>query len=317
MLQSAVTSITHVLQLFSRKLNSKRNLNMWFLYALASALFASVRRTSEKQLSHRLNHFTIGWTVQLMALPVLLLALLITGPVFNPFKLGIDFWLPTILIWVGFYPLNTFLYINAYKHGELSRILPLSSLGPAVSLILGLLFLDQAPSLIAAIGVLIIVIGVYVLNLKGRYLHNPLKILTADKANLYTFLVLLLVAIAGVLDKKAIDASGATYYSFVSTMGAVVTLYISAKLSGIKETAQIRLHRKSLAITGSLFGLSYGAYIAALSTGPLAYVMALRSSSALLIGSLIGFTLFKEAFTKPKAVALLLIVTGSILLAFG
>jgi hypothetical protein len=41
---------------------------MWFLYALASALFAAVRRTSEKQLSHKLNHFTIGWTVQLAAL---------------------------------------------------------------------------------------------------------------------------------------------------------------------------------------------------------------------------------------------------------
>lgn len=290
---------------------------MWFLYALASAVFASVRRTSEKQLSHKLNHFTIGWTVQLLALPVLLAILLITGPIFNPFKLGMNFWLPTILVWVGFYPINTFLYINAFKHGELSKILPLSSLGPVVSLLLGLLFLGQVPSLVATLGVLIIAIGIYVLNFKGRYLHNPLKIFTADKANLYTFLGLLMVAAAGVLDKKAIDASGANYYSFVSTLGAVVTLYASARIWGVKETPQIKLHKKSLAITGALFGLSYGAYILALSTGPLAYVTALRSSSALLVGSLIGLSLLKEAFTKPKAVALGLILTGSALLALG
>ncbi|MFA5004463.1 MAG: EamA family transporter [Candidatus Saccharimonadales bacterium] len=290
---------------------------MWFLYALASAVFASVRRTSEKQLSHKLNHFTIGWTVQLLALPVLLAILLIAGPIFNPFKLGMNFWLPTILIWVGFYPMNTYLYINAFKHGELSKILPLSSLGPVVSLLLGLLFLGQIPSLVATIGVLILAIGIYVLNLKGRYLHNPLKIFTADKANLYTFLGLLMVSVAGVLDKKAIDASGANYYSFVSTLGAVVTLYLSARICGVKEAPQIKLHKKSLAITGTLFGLSYGAYILALSTGPLAYVTALRSSSALLIGSLIGFRLLKEAFTKPKAIALLLILAGSTLLALG
>ena len=290
---------------------------MWFLYALSSALFASVRRTSEKQLSHKLNHFTIGWTVQLAALPILLVCLLAVGPVFNPFKLGLDFWLPTILIWVGFYPLNTFLYINALKYGELSKILPISSLGPVFSLLLGWLLLGQVPSLIATIGIFIIVIGVYVLNLKDRYLHNPLKIFTADKANLYTLLGLIMIAAAGVLDKRAIDASGPMYYSFVSTLGAVIALFVSAKITGINEMPQIKKQSKSLLITGTLFGLSYAAYILALSSGPLAYVTAIRNSSALLIGSLTGFWFLKESLTKPKFVALILILTGSTLLAVG
>ena len=290
---------------------------MWFFYALASALFASVRRTSEKQLSHKLNHFTIGWTVQLAALPVLLLGLIAFGPIFNPFTLGMNFWVPTVLLWIGFYPLNTFLYINAFKHGELSKILPLSSLGPVVSLFLGWLMLRQAPSSIATIGIFVIVVGIYVLNLKGRYLHNPLQIFTADKANLYTFFGLIMVAIAGVLDKRAIDASGPMYYSFVSTLGAVGTLYLSAKMSGIKETSQIKKQSKSLLITGALFGLSYAAYIFALSSGPLAYVTALRNSSALIAGTVIGFWFLKESFTKPKLVALLLIIIGSTFLALG
>jgi uncharacterized membrane protein len=290
---------------------------MWFFYALASALFASVRRTSEKQLSHKLHHFTIGWTVQLAALPVLLAGLLVIGPVFNPFRLGIDFWLPTILVWVGFYPVNTFLYINAFKHGELSKILPLSSLGPVASLLLGWLMLGQVPSVAAMLGISVIVIGIYVLNLKGRYLHNPLKIFTADKASLYTLLGVAIVAIAGVLDKRAINASGPMFYSFVSTLGAVVTLFISAKLSGIKELPLIREHSRVLLVTGVLFGLSYEAYNQALATGPLAYVTALRSSSALLIGTLIGFGFLKEAFTRPKLVALCLILLGSAFLVLG
>jgi uncharacterized membrane protein len=290
---------------------------MWFLYALASAVFASIRRTSEKQLSHKLNHFTIGWTVQLAALPVLLISLLLFGTVYNPLQLGWDFWLPTILVWVGFYPLNTYLYINAFKLGELSKILPLSSLGPVVSLLLGWLFLGQVPTAIASLGIFIIMLGIYVLNLKGRYLHNPLKIFTADKANLYTLCGLTMVAIAGVLDKRAIDASDPLYYGFVSTLGAVVTLLVSAKLSGVNEMPKVLQHSKALLTTGTLFGLAYAAYVLALVSGPLAYVTALRSSSALLIGSLIGFTFFREPFTKPKALATVLILVGSLLLIFN
>ena len=288
---------------------------MWFLYALASALFASVRRTSEKQLSHKLNHFTIGWTVQMAALPVLLVGLLSFGPVFNPFTLGMNFWLPTIITWVGYYPLNQFLYIKAFKHGELSKILPLLSLGPAFSLLLGWLLLSQVPSVLASGSIFVIVKGIYVLNLKGRYLHNPLKIFTADKANLYTLFGLIINAIAGVLDKQAIDASGPMYYSFVSTLGAVVVLFLSARVTGVSEMPQIKQQAKPLLIAGVLFGLSYAAYILALVSGPLAYVMAIRSSSALLLGSLIGFWFLKESFTKPKFVALILILVGSMLLA--
>jgi uncharacterized membrane protein len=290
---------------------------MWFLYALASALFASVRRTSEKQLSHKLNHFTIGWTIQLAALPVLLLGLLALGPIFNPFTLGMNFWLPTTLIWVGFYPLNQFLYINAFKHGELSRILPLSSLGPIFSLLLGWILLSQTPSLVAALGILVIIVGVYILNLKGQYLHNPLKVFTADKANLYTLFGLIINALAGVLDKRAIDASGAMFYSFVSTAGAIVVMFISARATGVSEIPQIKQQAKPLLMAGLLFGLSYTAYILALVSGPLAYVMAARSSIALLIGSLIGFWFFKEQFTKLKLAALILILLGSSLLAVG
>jgi uncharacterized membrane protein len=290
---------------------------MWFFYALVGALFASVRRTSEKQLSHKLNHFTIGWAVQLSALPVLLLALLAKGTVFNPLALGMDFWLPTILVWVGFYPLNVYLYINALKHGELSKILPLSSLGPIFSLLLGWLLLNERPTLLAVFSIAVTVVGIYVLNLKGRYLHNPLKIFTADKANLYTLLGLLMVVAASILDKKAINASEPLYYSFVSTLGAVVALYVSAKLHGVKERSETRKHARPLMVAGTLFGLAYGTHMLALATGPLAYVSAVRSSGALMIGSLMGIFFLKETVTKPKVIALVLIVAGSLMLGLS
>jgi uncharacterized membrane protein len=289
---------------------------MWYIFALLSAVFASVRKTNEKQLSHKLNHFTIGWSIQLLSLPIILVALFTMGKIFNPFELGLRFWLPTLFIWIGFYPLNNFLTISALKEGELSKIMPLQSLAPIFGLLLAWLLINQRPTILATLGIAITVVGVYVLNLKGRYLHNPLKIFTADKANLYTLCAILLYTLAGVLDTIAIKASEPIYYCFVSTAGAVVVLFITSLLFKIRELHNIKQNISSLSVAGTMFGLSYAAYLLAISTGPLAYVTALRTSTILL--STIGVAMYlRESVTRVKIFALILIGTGSMILVLS
>jgi uncharacterized membrane protein len=289
---------------------------MWYLYALLSAVFASVRKTNEKQLSHRLNHFTIGWTLQLISLPVIIAALLVRGKLFNPLTLGPKFWLPTIAIWLGFYPLNTFFYVNAMKHGEMSKILPLQSIGPIFGLCLGWILLNQKPTLTASFGIIIVVFGVYVLNLKGRYLHNPLKVFTADRANLLMLGSLLLASLTGILDIIVIKASDPIYYAFVDTLGAVVVLYVTSLIFGASEMDEIKQNIKSLSIAGFCYGGTYVAYLVALSTAPLAYVSTLRTSGILVSSAVIGWH-FKESVTKVKITALGIIIAGSIVLGLN
>jgi uncharacterized membrane protein len=289
---------------------------MWYIFALLSAVFASVRKTNEKQLSHKLNHFTIGWSIQLLSLPIILVALFTMGKIFNPFELGLRFWLPTLFIWIGFYPLNNFLTISALKEGELSKIMPLQSLAPIFGLLLAWLLINQRPTILATLGIAITVVGVYVLNLKGRYLHNPLKIFTADKANLYTLCAILLYTLAGVVDTIAIKASEPIYYCFVSTAGAVVVLFITSLLFKVRELHNIKQNINSLSVAGTMFGLSYAAYLLAISTGPLAYVTALRTSTILL--STIGVAMYlRESVTRVKIFALILIGTGSMILVLS
>jgi uncharacterized membrane protein len=289
---------------------------MWYLYALLSAVLASVRKTNEKQLSHKLNHFTIGWTLQLISLPVIIAALLIRGMLFNPFTLGPKFWLPTIAIWLGFYPLNTFFYVNAMKHGELSKILPLQSIGPIFGLSLGWIFLNQKPTLAASLGILTVVFGVYVLNLKGKYLHNPLQVFTADRANLLMLGSLLLASFTGILDVIVIKASDPVYYAFVDTLGAVVVLYVTSLVIGAREIGKVKQNIKSLGIAGFCYGGTYLAYLVALNSAPLAYVSTLRTSGILISSAAIGWYL-KESITKLKIVALGIIIAGSIILGLN
>lgn len=161
-----------------------------------------------------------------------------------------------------------------------------------------------------ALGIVVVVSGVYVLNLKGRYLHNPLDMLRKDKASLYMLLNLMLIAFAGVLNSISIRASEPIYYSFISTIGAVPVLYTCARLSKATDNAEMKQNIIPLSIAGSIFGASFVTNMLAISLGPLAYVSTIRSSSAL-ISAVLAVLYLKETLTKPKLAALILITVGS------
>lgn len=289
---------------------------MWILWALLSALFAATRRTQEKQLTHHLNHFTIAFVAQLLSLPVILLALIFHGGFINPLHLGLYFWLPLTIVSIGFYPLNAFLYLQAVKHSELSKVLPIQSLWPVFSLAPAWLTLGEVPSVISTIGIFLTVLGVYVLGMKSNILHHPLQPFREEQGSRYMLFAVMLVTMAGVLDKVAINASNAVYYSFASTVGAVVVLFATLCIYKINEFSEVKKNLKSLGVIGTLQGSSYTTYLVALSAGPLAYVAAIRSSNVL-IGSLLGIVVLKEKLTVYKVVSFALILVGGALLALG
>lgn len=289
---------------------------MWIFLALLSALLAACRRTNEKKLTHQLHHYTIAFVVQLVSLPVIGLALALFGHVLNPFSLGLRFWVPLVITSVGFYPLNAFLYLQAVKHNELSAVLPIQSLWPVFSLVPAWLFLGEIPSLVATLGILTTVVGVYALGLKGRALHHPLAPFRDNTGSRYMLYAVLLVTVAAVLDKIAIQASSAIYYSFASTIGAVVVLFCMLLFGGTNELSLVIPRRKEISIIGSLQGASYTTYLMAIGSGPVAYVASIRSSNVLM-GSLLGIMLLGERFTVAKKISYALIGLGGVLLAVG
>src|SRR5206468_9425758 len=154
------------------------------------------------------------------------------------------------------------------------------------------------------------------LGLKGRALHHPLQPFREERGSRYMLFSIMLVTIAGVLDKIAIQASNATYYSFMSTIGAVTALVIMLKLYKVSERAMFRQNFRELLYVGTFQGASYTTYLLALGAGPIAYVTAIRGSNVLL-GSMLGVWLLGEQLTKPKIASFLLIVAGGTLLAIG
>jgi uncharacterized membrane protein len=272
---------------------------MWPLYAVASALFITFRKTSEKKLTAKLPHFTIGWIVQLSSVPVLIVALLLFGKIFNPFTLGSHFWLPVIVKWFGFYPLNTYFYLQSLKRGELSKTLPLQSLSPVVTALFGITFLRQIPNSVGILGILLVTIGVYILNIQQGRLHNPLHTFTKDKANAFALASLIMTSAFGVLDSISIKASGALFQTLICTLGAVVVLWAIARFKGEHTAPVTRGEHMSLAGAGTFFGISYAAYSLAIATGPLAYAISVRGG-ALCISAVLAAFLAKNVLHEQK-----------------
>lgn len=284
--------------------------------ALLSAVLAAVRRTNQKQIALKLNPFTIGFMMQLMALPVIVVALLVYGRLLNPMHLGLHFWLPVLLVAFVFYPLNSYWSMQAIKYSELSAVLPLQSLWPVFSLVPAWLMLGEVPSIIATLGILFTVVGVYVLGLKGRTLHHPWRPFREDRGSRNMLYTVLAVTAAGVLDKIAIKASDAIYYSFASTVGSVLSLMVMLLMYKVREFDKLRQNVRELGFLGTFQGASYTTYLMAIASGPIAYVSAVRGSNVLM-GAILGIVLLNEKLTRPKLASFVLIAIGGILLAVG
>lgn len=289
---------------------------MWIFWALLSALLVASRRPFEKKIINELHHFTYGFLVQCVSVPILFALVIIYGKLLNPFELGIRFWLPVLIISVGFYPLNTFLYKQAIKNGELSKVLPLQSLFPVFTLLLAWITLGEVPSIAASCGVILTVLGIYSLGFKGKRLHHPLQPFREDSSSKAMLAGVLLVTLVSILDKIAVQASNPLFYSLASTIGAMLTLSIAMRITNQRITSSILPLVKNLSIIGTLQGTTYATYLLAIASGPIAYVSALRSTN-ILMGSILGIIIFNEKLTKPKIISFLFIIAGAVFLTFG
>jgi uncharacterized membrane protein len=287
---------------------------MWFILALASAALSAFRRVGEKKLLTRIDNFTLGWLVQLASLPLLIIILISTSKVPNPLHLGPNFWLPFLGVTLIFYPLNTWLFYSALNKGALSEVLPVQSLLPALTMILGYIVLRERPASLSVLGAVVVVIGLYVLNMTGKTFHNPFRSFTRGAASFYMLASTCAVALVTPIDKIAIQASNPIFFTVTTTLGATIVLYIIASYRDKTVHIDLRGSFGALAGIGSVQGLSFAAYIGALSLASVGSVGAVKSTGAL-IGAIAGIIFLKEPITWQKSVAFILILIGLVAIA--
>ncbi len=205
--------------------------------------------------------------------------------------------------------------MKALSIGELSRTIPFLALTPVFLLLTSWILLKEFPSFLGLLGILLIVVGVYFLEQKGKGdLLAPFKILMKDKAALLVLLTALLYAIGASINKIATrEANPITFLiwlQIISTLMLIPLIYFKSD----QKFSEIKNKWRHLLPIGLFSALTLLAQITALTLSIVPYVISLKRTSAL-FSVILGFVIFKERNIKPKLLGATLIVIGIFLIS--
>jgi drug/metabolite transporter (DMT)-like permease len=205
-----------------------------------------------------------------------------------------------------------------YRTADLSVAYPIMrGLAPLIAAIIALVTLGEAPPPIASLGVALLVLGVLAMGASG-FAHGRINRPTIVVALINSALI----AIYSVIDGQGARLSGAgsafafAYNSWADALTALAYLPIILFLRGRPAVAAFVGDWRRGLVGGLAAFFGYAIVIWAMTQAPIAAVAALRETSVV-FAAIIGIVALGEPFHKQRAIAVLVILAGIVLLRFG
>jgi uncharacterized membrane protein len=284
-----------------------------YFYALLSALFESLKDVSSKIGLKDMDEYLVTWAFGFFALPFLALPFIfISIPL-----LGSQYWI-ALLADGALNVIATILQLKAIKKSDLSLTIPLLAFTPLFLLIMSPIILGQFPTMLGVIGVILIVIGSYVLNIKrrnGGYLA-PFKAMLGQRGPRLMLYAAFLLSITSSIDKIGVLNSSPLFWavsvhSFTSiTLAPVIIREINHHLK--LTNPDIRL----LFAVGLFSALAIVTQYIAITTLLVPYVIAIKRTSTIM-SVLFGYLIFKERGIKGRLLGAAIMVLGVILITLS
>lgn len=214
----------------------------------------------------------------------------------------------------GLLELGYFLLLQrGYRVGDLSLVYPVArGTGPLLSTIFAIFLFQEHPSLLALIGTVLIVGGVFTIA-SGK---NVFALPHARLAILYGVLVGVFIASYTLWDKQAVSVLliPPLLLNYGTAVIRVLFLLPYASTHWSEVRLHWQLHRKEAFGVAILNPLSYIMVLTALTFTPVSYVAPAREVSVL-FGIILGARLLAEGDLKRRLLAAAMIVTGVVALA--
>lgn len=283
----------------------------WFPLALASAFSLGA---ADALTRHYFRDYR-GWELVLLrfAVPgVLLLPLALTHPI--PASLPPAFWGGMFVL----APLELgamWLYVRAIRDSPLYLTLPYVSFTPVFNILTGYLFLGETVDARGFSGVLLVVLGAYLLNLERasrgslRGVFEPLLAITRERGAREMLIVAVIYAVTSALGKQMMgyatpESFGAFYFVFIGGVALAATLVL--RPGGLRVLARRPF---PLFLVGALMAVMVVTHFVAIAGVEVAYFLAVKRTS-LIFGILFAMILFNERPAGRHLLASLLMVAG-------
>lgn len=208
---------------------------------------------------------------------------------------------------------------RGYARGELSVVYPVArGIGPALAFLLGIVFLNESPTLFGTFGVGFILLGVYALHRRALRveLHKP----GAAAALRIAVLVGVTYSVYSLVDKTGVSSLGihpVVYYCLASVAAVV---FVGPRVLWVAGwTAVADEWRRNARVCIAVAGLNLASYLLVLYAltmpdTPIGYVVPLRATSGL-IAVFVGASVLQEGDLGAKLAAAFSMLCGIVFIS--
>lgn len=212
----------------------------------------------------------------------------------------------------------TLFYMKGVEISPLSASLPFLSFTPVFIILTGYLILGERVSPGGALGILLIILGAYLIHLPRleRGVLAPLKGVWEEKGSLFLLITAFIYGITSVLGKRGLILSDPIFFAaFYFSLLSFTTPMVLKGLYKISLKDFVLKKKRALLLVGGTQALMCFCHMLALSLVETAYMIALKRTS-ILFAVFLGWYFFKEKHFKLRFSSALIMFLGILIIAF-
>ena len=210
------------------------------------------------------------------------------------------------------------LFLNGMRLAPISVTIPLLSLTPAFTTLTAIPLLGERPSVPGVVGILLVIAGAIWLNWPRRAIHSadvpsgPGELRGGSlKGAMMVAGTALLWSLTPPLDKMAVERASAPFHALVMASGvALAVLLVLAVQGGLGEIGAVRRAPGLLALALVVSAAALGMQFLAMPLVFVGTIETLKRGIGNGMALVYGHTLFGEAVTLPKVLAVALMAAG-------
>ena len=284
----------------------------WFIYAFVCAIsLATADALSKKVLDDNTDPYIVAWVRTGYATPFI--------AVIIPF---ID--IPTLdgVFYIAMFlsiPLDIIallLYMKAIKVSPLSLTLPFLSLTPVFLIGTSYVILGEKPDKSGFIGIILVVIGSYLLNVHtiSRGVFEPFKAIAKEQGSVLMIVVAFVFSIGVCFGKIAVQHSNPAFFSVIYIFLLSLFLFIVVSFKSKHFLSKSISRPVPFVFIGMLIAIMIITHLKAISLIEVSYMISVKRLS-ILIGVIYGAMFFKETNIKERFLGAAVMVSGIILIS--
>jgi len=284
----------------------------WFVYAFVCALsLATADALSKKALNNNTDPSIVAWIRTGYALPFIALVI----PFIDVPELDSVFYVTT-LIAVPLDIIALLLYMKAIKVSPLSLTLPFLSLTPVFLIGTSYIILGERPDLSGCIGIVLVVIGAYLLNVHtiSKGLLEPFKAIAKEQGSVLMIIVAFVFSIGACIGKIAVQHSDPLFFSVVYSFLLSSLFFLAISFRTRHLFSKIVSRPVLFLLIGILIAIMIITHLNAVNLVEVAYMVSVKRLS-ILFGAIYGVVFFRETNIKERLLGATVMVSGIVMIA--